>query len=77
MLNVSFSAGTANGAIENAPITILDDLIVEGAETVVLFATTEPKILASFVEGQNRVTISILDNDGKQHATSYYHSTIA
>ena len=45
---------------------ILDDLLLEGTETIVLFATTQPELSASFIRRQNAVVISILDNDGKQ-----------
>lgn len=65
-LTLPFSNGTANGAIQNVPITIFDDLILEGTETIVLFATTQPELSASFVPGENTIVISIVDNDGKQ-----------
>lgn len=64
-LRLSFANGTANGAIENVPITVLDDLILEGTENIVLFASTQPELSASFVTGKNTIVISILDNDGK------------
>lgn len=64
-LRLSFANGTPNGAIENVTITILDDLILEGTENIVLFASTQPELSASFVTGKNTIAISILDNDGK------------
>ena len=64
-LTLSFANGTANGAIENVPITVLDDLALEGTETIVLFASTQPELSASFVTGKNTIVISILDNDGE------------
>ena len=64
-LTLSFANGTANGAIENVPITVLDDLILEGTENIVLFASTQPELSASFVTRKNTIVISILDNDGK------------
>ena len=64
-LTLSFANGTANGAIQNAPIMILDDFILEGTETIVLFATTQPELSASFVPRRNTAVISIIDNDGK------------
>ena len=45
---------------------ILDDLILEGTETIVLFATTQPERSASFVPRKNTIVLTILDNDGKQ-----------
>ena len=62
--SLSFANGTANGAIENVQITVLDDLTLEGTENIVLFASTQPELSASFVTGKNTIVISILDNDG-------------
>jgi len=49
----------------NAPITILNDDTVENTETVVLMGSTSPGVKASFAPGQDRVTVSIYDNDGE------------
>ena len=62
---LSFAIGTPNGAIQNAQVTVLDDLALEGTETIVLFASTQPELSASFVTGKNTIVISILDNDGE------------
>ena len=39
---VLFPAGTGNGAVKNASLTILNDSIVEGSETVVLMGSLTP-----------------------------------
>lgn len=65
----TFPAGTRNGEILNASLTIQDDFLVEVTETVVLYASTQPELSASFAPGQNSVTVSILDDDGKQAGT--------
>lgn len=61
-----FPAGSRNGEIVNVSITIRDDFFVEVTETIVLYASTQPELSASFAPGQNRITASILDDDGKQ-----------
>jgi len=61
-----FPIGTRNGDIVNVSVTILDDLLVEGTETIMLYASTQPGLSASFAPGGNRITLSILDDDGKQ-----------
>lgn len=73
MMTLSCTNGTANGAIQNVPITILNDLILEGTETIVVFASTQPELSASFVPGHNRIIIPILDNDGKQNCILNWH----
>ena len=65
VLTVGFAAGITNGAVMNAPITILNDDTVENTETVVLMGSTSPGVKASFAPGQDRVTVSIYDNDGE------------
>ena len=60
-----FPAGTRNGELVNVVLTVRDDQLVEGTETAMLYATTQPGLLASFAPGQNRITISILDDDGE------------
>ena len=64
-LQIVFPLGTGNGDVMNAPLTIRNDPAVEGKETVVLMASLEPRIKASFAPGQDRVTVPIWDNDGK------------
>lgn len=61
---LTFPAGTPHGEIMNVSIAIWDDLFVEDMETIVLYAYTQPELSASFVPGQNTVTLSILDDDG-------------
>ena len=61
-----FPAGTRNGELVNVVLTVRDDQLVEGTETAMLYATTQPGLLASFAPGQNRITISILDDDGEK-----------
>ena len=65
VLTVVFPARTRNGAVMNAPLTVLNDIIVEGTETVVLVGSIQPGVKASFAPGQDRVIIPIWDNDGK------------
>ena len=65
VLTVVFPAGTGNGVVVNASLTVLNDTIVEGSEKVVLMGSTPPGVKASFAPGQNRVTVSIWDNDSK------------
>lgn len=65
VLTVVFPVGTRNGVVMNASLTILNDTIVEGTETVVLMGSTPPGVKASFAPGQDRVTVSIWDNDSK------------
>ena len=62
---VLFPAGTGNGAVMNAPLTILNDSIVEGPETIVLMSFIPAGVKASFAPGQDNVTILIWDNEGK------------
>ena len=61
-----FPAGTRSGELVNVVLTVRDDQLVEGTETAMLYATTQPGLLASFAPGQNRITISILDDDGEK-----------
>jgi len=65
VLTVTFAAGTKNGAIVKANLTILNDVIVEGTETVVIVGSIPAGVEASFAIGQDSVTLSICDNDGK------------
>ena len=60
-----FPAGTRNGELVNIFITVRDDRLVEGTETAMLYATTQPGLSASFAPGQNRITVTILDDDGE------------
>ena len=69
-----FPAGTRNGELQNVLLTVQDDQLVEGTETAVLYATTQPGLLASFAPDQNRVTISILDDDGEKYSTTLVDS---
>ena len=62
---VLFPAGTGNGAVKNASLTILNDSIVEGSETVVLMGSLTPGVKTSFAPGQDSATVPIWDNDGK------------
>ena len=62
-----FPAGTRNGDTVNVSVTIRDDLMVEGTETVMLYAFTQPGLSASFAPQRNRITLSVLDDDGKQY----------
>ena len=66
-LGVTFIAGTENGAVMNARLTVINDYDVEGTETVVLMASVPPGVKAFFPPGEDRVTIPIWDNDGKYH----------
>ena len=61
---VNFPAGTANGEIRNAQITIIDDFDLEGTETAVLVGTVPPGVGASFKQDRDRTTLSIYDNEG-------------
>ena len=61
-----FPAGTRNGELVNVSLTVRDDRLVEGTETAMLYATTQPGLLASFATGQNRITVSIFDDDGEE-----------
>ena len=66
MINsVNFPAGTTNGAIQNAQVGVIDDQIVEGTETAVLVGTIPPGVRATFRQDRDRITLPILDNDGK------------
>ena len=65
VLTVDFPAGTRNGAVMNAALTVLNDDDVEGTETVVLMGSIPPGVKTSFAPGQDRVIIPIWDNDGK------------
>lgn len=69
-LGVTFAAGTENGAVMNARLTVINDDDVEGTETVVLMASVPPGVKAFFPPGEDRVTIPIWDNDGKYHSVS-------
>ena len=69
VLTVVFPAGTRNGAVMNAPLTVLNDIIVEGTETVVLMGSIQPGVKASLAPGQDRVIIPIWDNDSKCSAS--------
>ena len=62
---VNFPAGTVNGRIINAELTIENDLFVEGTETAVLLGTIPPGIRASFRQDRDTTTLTIFDNDGK------------
>lgn len=65
MLTVTIAAGTKNGAIVKAPLTILNDVIVEGTETIVIVGCIPAGVEASFAAGHDSVTLSICDNDGR------------
>ena len=61
---VIFDIGANDGNTISVPISILDDLLVEGTETFTLTGSVVTLGMgATFVGGS--VTISILDNDGK------------
>ena len=58
-----FRAGTNNGTIQTLVISIVDDGLVEGTETIVLSGSvTSP---AMFLPGRNMTTITIIDNERK------------
>ena len=59
-----FPAGSIRGEIMNVSLVIWDDLLVEDIETIMLYGSTQPELSASFATGQNRVTLSIMDDDG-------------
>ena len=65
MLTVPFAAGTGNGAIVYAPVTIMNDITVEGTETIVIVGSIPAGVKASFVPGEDSVTLAIHDNDSK------------
>lgn len=65
MLTVPFPTGTGNGAIVYAPVTIMNDITVEGTETIVIVGSTPAGVKASFVPGEDSVTLAIYDNDSK------------
>ena len=56
-----FDPGANNGTTVTVIVDILDDLLVEGAENIVLSGRVPSP--ASFVGGP--ATVSILDDDGK------------
>ena len=58
-----FLNGTNNGTIQTLVISIVDDGLVEGTETIVLSGSvTSP---AMFLPGRNMTTITIIDNERK------------
>ena len=62
---VTFDIGANDGNTISVPINILDDMLVEGTETFTLTGSVVTSGTgATFVGGS--VTISIVDNDGKQ-----------
>ena len=63
---LTFPTGTRNEDIMNVSVTIRDDFLVEVTETVMLYGSTQPELSASFAPRENRITLSILDDDGKQ-----------
>ena len=62
---VSFADGAKNGAIVNARLTILNDMTVEGIETIVIVGYTPAGLKASFAPGHDSAILTIYDNDGK------------
>ena len=62
---VTFDIGANDDNTISLPVNILDDLLVEGTETFTLTGSVVTLGTgATFVGGS--VTISIVDNDGKQ-----------
>ena len=60
---MTFEQGTNDSNVQVLAINIWDDPLLEGTESFVIFGNvTEP---ASFVLGQDVVTVYILDNSGK------------
>ena len=60
---MTFFQEATTGSIQNALIKIIDDSLAEGTERFVVSGNvTAP---ASFVAGNNTVTVNILDNDGE------------
>ena len=60
---VVFYAGTNDDTIQTLVVTIVDDGLVEGTETIVLSGSvTSP---AMFLPGRNTTTITIIDNERK------------
>ena len=55
--------GTGNNNVQSLVVDVIDDFLVEGAESFVISGdATAP---ASFVPGRDSTTVKILDNDGE------------
>ena len=63
-VTVTFSAGASS---ESIVIPIADDMFVERRETFTVTLSSN-ETLAQFVPGEDSATISIVDDDGMQHA---------
>ena len=65
---VTFDAGSNHENTINTFIDVVDDLVVEGIETIVVsgsVASTSGSVPLSFVTGRDTTTITIADNDSK------------
>ena len=66
---MTFDHGTNDNNVQVLAINIWDDQLLEGTESFVVSGTvTAP---ASFVPGGDRVTVDILDSDGKLYTQSW------
>ena len=66
-VDVVFPAGSSQGTQVSFDISIIDDQLVEGDETILLQASTdEPGEVPSQPPGRDRATVVILDNDGRK-----------
>ena len=65
-VDVVFPAGSSQGSQVSFNISIIDDQLVEGDETILLQASTdEPGEVPSQSTGQDRATVVIRDDDGR------------
>ena len=65
-VDVVFPAGSSQGNQVSFNISIIDDQLVEGDETILLQASTDkPGEAPSQAPGQDRATVVIQDNDRK------------
>ena len=65
---VTFDQGSNHENTINTFIDVVDDLVVEGIETIVVsgsVASTSGSVPLSFVTGRDTTTITIADNDSK------------
>ena len=65
-VDVVFPNGSSQGSQVSFNISIADDQLVEGDETILLqVSTDEPGEVPSQSPGRDRATVVIQDNDGK------------
>ena len=65
-VDLVFTAGSSNGAIECTNVTIIDDMVVEEDETFIVTLTTSSSIVAL---GNNVTRVAITDTDSMYLAT--------